>query len=81
MTAATPQATLSAPSVDAAVGATVCGYGSTFKSLDESEHLTVVLRSGGLSKYYVFAQKDVGACAGAEIDAETLLSRAEIYTL
>lgn len=64
--------------LDGAVARTVCGYGATFRSPGADEHLNVVVRASGSSRYYVFRIADTRACHAGQLDAEALLQQARI---
>lgn len=59
--------------------AAVCDYGPTVKSLDDDEHLTVVVRQRRGSTYYVFRQSDVVACQRESISHADLKAQGYIY--
>ena len=62
-----------------AVASVACDYGGTLKSLPDGEHLTLRLRRGRASTFYVFRKEDLVACRRESIAAPELLSRASIY--
>lgn len=62
-----------------AIGTVACDYGGTLKSLPDDEHLTLRLRRGRESAFYVFRKEDLVACRRESIAAPELLSRAAIY--
>ena len=62
-----------------AIGTVACDYGGTLKSLPEGEHLTLRLRRGRESTFYVFPKEDLVACRRESIAAPELLARATIY--
>ena len=62
-----------------AVASVACDYGGTLKSLPDGEHLTLRLRRGRDSTFYVFRKEDLVACRRESIAAPELLSRASIY--
>ena len=62
-----------------AVASVACDYGGTLKSLPDGEHLTLRLRRGRDSTFYVFRKEDLVACRRESIAAPELLSRATIY--
>lgn len=76
-----PPATPEPPAADLtdAVTSVACDYGGTLKSLPDGEHLTLRLRRGRESTFYVFRKEDLVACRRESIAAPELLSRASIY--
>lgn len=67
--------------LDQAVARTVCAYGATFRSPADDEHLNVVVRSSGSSRYYTFRLADTRRCQAGALNAESLLQRADVREL
>ena len=65
--------------LDQTVARTVCAYGATFRAPAADEHLNVVVRSSGASRYYVFRIADTRACHGGQLTAEALLQHAAVH--
>ena len=65
---------------------TLCVYGNGLKSLPKNEHVSVILKSAGdksstgyRDSIMVFNKQDIASCAQDKINAETLLSKSQIY--
>ncbi|MCZ6643139.1 MAG: hypothetical protein O7F71_16310, partial [Gammaproteobacteria bacterium] len=67
--------------IDAAVAQTACNYGSTFKSLDSEQFLTVAVKQRQLTKFFVFQMEYIDACSRGDIDSGELLERSYVYDM
>lgn len=62
------------------VAEAVCAYGSTFAFLSANQFVTVGLNKHNEIEYFTFQIDNVRNCQSGDIDNETLLARAYVYT-
>ena len=62
------------------VAEAVCAYGSTFSFLSPDQFVTVALNKANEIEYFTFRMDNVRTCQRGDINDETLLARAYVYT-
>ena len=57
----------------------VCNFGSSLKTLDGREHLTLKVKKPEETRYFTFTMNDVRTCQRGDIDPGELLERSYSY--